>query len=298
MRVFYFNITFRCNSNCMFCAADHPILKEQTEMTLEEIKQILKDNQVGAGDRVIVNGGEPTIHRSFWEILDAIDQCGAKIDLFTNGQTLANEQFAKRIASYRNIYIRIPLFGATAEVHDRLTGCSGGFNRVVKGLDQIYRYLKKGVELEIKLLMSKVSVAENEKIYDLVKTRWPGSHIILSLNPLLISKCVIENKDLFIEEYPAILARSEHLIRRIYADGRELSMSLIPFCAFPNEDLLSLCHGNTVLEHSYYADPNRSIIVDEFAGREQCRLCKYAKKCNGYPDSYVRYFGSHVMLPK
>lgn len=282
----------------MFCAADHPILNEQSEMPLEEFAKILEDNHVGSGDRVIVNGGEPTIHRSFWEILDTIDQCGAKIDLFTNGQALADEQFAKRLTSYRDIYIRIPLFGSTAAAHDYLTGCPGGFNRVTKGLDHIYRYQGKGSQLEIKLLMSKVSVAENEKIYDLVKTRWPGAHIILSLNPLLISKCVIENKDLFIEEYPVILAQSEPLIRRIYADGRELSMSLIPFCAFPNDDLLSLCHGNTILEHSYYADPNNSKIIDEFAGREQCKLCKYAKKCNGYPDSYVRYFGNRVMVSR
>ena len=298
MRVFYFNITYRCNSNCMFCAADHPIYNEQTEMTLEEIAKILRDNHVGSGDRVIVNGGEPTIHRSFWEILDTIDRLGAKIDLFTNGQKLADEQFAKRLTAYRDIYIRVPLFGATAQVHDYLTGCRGGFDRVVKGLDHVYRYLGKGSQLDIKLLMSRVSVEENEKIYDLVKTRWPGPHVILSLNPLLISKCVIEHKDLFIEEYPSILTRSEPMIRQVYADGRELSMSLIPFCAFPNDDLLSLCHGNTILEHSYYADPNSTRIVDEFAGREQCRQCKYAKKCNGYPDSYVRYFGDRVMVTR
>ena len=208
MRVFYFNITYRCNSNCMFCAADHPIYNEQTEMTLEEIAKILRDNHVGSGDRVIVNGGEPTIHRSFWEILDTIDRLGAKIDLFTNGQKLADEQFAKRLTAYRDIYIRVPLFGATAQVHDYLTGCRGGFDRVVKGLDHVYRYLGKGSQLEIKLLMSRVSVEENEKIYDLVKTRWPGPHVILSLNPLLISKCVIEHKDLFIEEYWKIFSQN------------------------------------------------------------------------------------------
>lgn len=298
MRVFYFNITYRCNSNCLFCAADHPILNEQTEMALEEIEEILESNHVGFGDRVIVNGGEPTVHRAFWEILDAIEKRGAIIDLFTNGQRLADEQFAKHLGSYHNIYIRIPLFGASAQIHDYLTGCAGGFDRVVKGLDHIYGHLRKGCELEIKLLMSKISVDENEMIYDLTKTRWPGSHIILSLNPLLISKCVIKHKDLFIEEYSSLLTRSEPLIRRIYADGRELSMSLVPFCAFPNEELLALCHGNTILEHSYYADPNSTRIVDEFAEREQCRLCKFAKKCNGYPDSYVRYFGKQVMIPR
>ena len=43
MRVFYFNITYACNSRCKFCAANHPILTDDnSQMTLEQFKAVCK----------------------------------------------------------------------------------------------------------------------------------------------------------------------------------------------------------------------------------------------------------------
>ena len=139
MRVFYFNITYACNSRCKFCAANHPILTDDnSQMTLEQFKEVLGQNQVGPGDRVIINGGEPTVHPDFLEFLDAVQDLNAKIDLFTNGKKLADEQFARKVMEHDNMHIRIPLFGGTAEAHDFLTGQKGNFNAVTGGIDNVY----------------------------------------------------------------------------------------------------------------------------------------------------------------
>lgn len=297
MRVFYFNITYRCNSRCMFCAANHPLLEEDNEMSLEEFESVLRENNVGANDRVIVNGGEPTMHRHFFEILDAVERYGATIDLFTNGMRFVQKEFADKTLIHRKLYIRVPLFGSSAKVHDTLTGCPGSFQRVVKGLDYLCQHLSTGNRLEIKLLLSKATISENEGIYTLVKQRWSNPEIVLSLNPLLISECVKMHKDLFIDTYENMLNQSDRLIRKIQADHMNFSMALIPFCAFPNEELLKLCHGNTIIKDSYYTDPVTRKKVDEMKGREACLKCRYVSRCNGYPDSYIKYFGSQVMKP-
>lgn len=297
MRVFYFNITYRCNSCCMFCAADHPLQHEEKEMSLAEFDEILKANKVGKDDRVIVNGGEPTIHRDFFGFLDLIGNRGATIDLFSNGIRFAKKEFADRVLSHKKLYIRIPLFGGTADVHDTLTGCPGGFDSVTKGLDYICGHLEEENGLEIKMLLSKITISENEKIYKLAQERWNQSQVGLSLNPLLISNCVIHSKDMFIDTYERMLENSAALIQKIHTDKRKFSMALIPFCAFPNDELMKLCHGNKILEESFYADPSNKIVVDEMKGREPCFKCKFAKRCSGYPESYVRYFGKTVMKP-
>lgn len=297
MRVFYFNITYRCNSSCMFCAADHPILQEEQEMTLEEFKQILDQHQIQKGHRIILNGGEPTIHRDFFGIIDAVHDRGAKIDLFTNGMMFSDTDFSDRVLSYPNLCIRVPLFGASAQMHDRLTGVRGSFEKVIKGLDYICDKLGNDSTLEIKMLMSRITVPENEKIYEMTFRRWRKPNVKLSLNPLLISECVIRNKELFIDTYENMMRDSVPLVHRIIEDGWPFSMDLIPYCAFPDDEMIALCRGNVSVDESFYADPNEQIIVDEMKGREPCRECCYAKRCNGYPESYVAYFGPEVMKP-
>lgn len=298
MRVLYFNITYRCNSNCLFCAADHPLEQETEEMPLKEFEELLERRQVGAGDRVIVNGGEPTIHRDFFGILDAINICGAQIDLFTNGTLFKDEAFMKHLISYPRIYIRVPLFGGTAETHDQLTGHVGGFDAVCSGLDYIVKHPGNGIWLEIKMLLSRFTVSENEKILDLANRRWKAPHVLLSLNPLLISRCVVNRKDMFIDTYRNLLRDSEPMVQHMVSAGWNYSMDLIPFCAFPDADMMSLCRGQSVLLDHYYADPKgNNCQINEMKERERCMKCRYVWNCNGFPESYIRYFGKEEMKP-
>lgn len=297
MNIFYFNITYRCNSNCIFCAANHPLWQDNSEMTADEFKQILDERHVAAGDRVIVNGGEPTVHKEFWTILDTIDQRGATIDLFTNGIRLRDESFAKRLLKYDNLHIRIPLFGSTGELHDRLTGVPGNFEATTEALDHLIRNIRGHVTIEIKLLMSKATIEDNERIYDLIRERWQHEAVRISLNPLLISECVIQQKDIMIDTYESMMQKSEALIRRALAEGVDFSVALVPYCTYPNEELLHMCRGRRCGGNMFYASPGYQKNINRMAWRNPCLQCKYVSECNGFSKNYVEYFGSGVMKP-
>lgn len=296
MRVFYFNITYRCNSSCLFCAADHPLLHSAQEMTCAEFERILSENNVCAEDRVIVNGGEPTLHREFFSILDAIQRRNATIDLFSNGTRFGDAKFLERLLNYDRFYIRVPLFGGDAKTHDYLTGHPGGFETVARGLDALCCRLPEKNTLEIKLLLSKYTIRENEKIFELAEARWKRENVKLSLNPLLISHCVVQHKDLFIDRYSTMMKASESLIRRAYQAGWKLSMDLIPYCAFPDGDLLALCHGTRRVE-SHYADPNASFTKKDDKKSGACQECRYLDVCAGFSKGYINYFGEEEKKP-
>lgn len=297
MSTYYFNITYRCNSNCIFCAADHPLENDNREMSLSEFNNVLDKCHVESGDRVIINGGEPTVHKDFWAILDAVKMRGATIDLFTNGKKLADNNFAVRVLDYDNIHVRVPLFGSTPEKHDFLTGIKGNFEATTMGLDNLYNNMRGHATLEIKLLMSKATIPENEKIYELIKSRWNHEAIRVSLNPLLISDCVIQQKDMFIDTYEAMMIQSEPLIRRAYADGTDFSVALVPFCAFPNEELLNMCRGRKAGGKFHYASPGFTKKVNEHEWDQPCHKCLYYGECNGFSKKYVEYLGEGVMKP-
>ena len=297
MRLFYFNITYRCNSRCIFCAADHPLLMDSREMSLDEFCDILDRNQVGTGDRVVVNGGEPTVHKDFFAFLNAIKSRGAYIDLFTNGMRLAEPEFLDDLLKYSPMYIRIPLFGASAAVHDKYTNCPGSFDKVVSAIDRLVSVMDKKVFLEIKMLLSKGTVNQNEQIFEICRERWTHPQTLVSLNPLLISRCVIDQEDVFVDSYTNLMAQSEPLIHKIADSGWRLSIDLMPYCTFPNKELIALCYGEKILAETHYSDPAQDRSVDEYQGREKCTGCRYIQVCSGFPRSYLKYMGSAEVRP-
>lgn len=298
MSVYYFNITYRCNSNCIFCAANHPLYKDEREMDANEFDETLQQQNVGSRDRVIINGGEPTVHREFWDILDAVHKRGAKIDLFTNGIKLKNKDFAAHVLQYTPIHIRIPLFGSTSSIHDRLTGVPGNFDATITGIDNLCSGISNGVTLEIKLLLSKATVQENYKIYQMIKKRWGTFPIRITLNPLLISDCVIQQRDIMIDTYDSMMKESEALIRTAITDNTDFSVGLIPFCSFPNEELLNLCRGTIAVSSKlFYASPGFTKNIDKLDYRKPCLTCKYVTECDGFPKNYIDYFGTDVIKP-
>ena len=128
--IYYFNINYACNNKCIFCAADISGQTIGEEISINNFKKILEERNVAKGDTVIINGGEPTIHKDFFLFLEEINKRSAKIDLFTNGIKLCDENFAKQVLKFEPLLIRIPVFGKNASSHDMLTGKIGNFNKI------------------------------------------------------------------------------------------------------------------------------------------------------------------------
>lgn len=70
-RVFYFNITYRCNYRCRYCFSHttHGSVQRR-DIDLSSFKESLSRFRVGTGDRIVLNGGEPTLHKNFMEIIN------------------------------------------------------------------------------------------------------------------------------------------------------------------------------------------------------------------------------------
>ena len=64
------DLTYRCNDNCVFCFNQKHINKSP-ELSLAEIKRKFADAcRRWPVSRVLLTGGEPTLHPQFWEIMD------------------------------------------------------------------------------------------------------------------------------------------------------------------------------------------------------------------------------------
>ncbi len=87
-------LTGNCNANCTICYTDRKL--KSNELSFPEIKSII-DQTFDLGSRLlyIPGEGEPTLDRSFWEILEYAKVKGIKIIMFTNGILFSNDAEAE-----------------------------------------------------------------------------------------------------------------------------------------------------------------------------------------------------------
>ena len=130
------DLTYRCNNDCLHCwlrlPPDSP--ENSKELTFDEIKALV----VAAGDMGCgswsISGGEPMLRPDFADIFDLILSRSRTYNLNTNG-TLITPRIARLMK--RRGFKMIAFYGATADVHDRITRTPGSFEAFLEGIARL-----------------------------------------------------------------------------------------------------------------------------------------------------------------
>jgi MoaA/NifB/PqqE/SkfB family radical SAM enzyme len=267
-------------------------------MHFEQFNQELKMQQARSGDRVVINGGEPTIHPDFLQILKAAKKRNCFIDLYTNGIKLADREFTRQIVENAPMLVRIPVFGATAAKHDQLTAHKGSFDKIMKAFEILKNYdlSRDDLFIEVKLLLSKPTVKENLEIVQLFENRFPGL-FYFSLNPLITSEKVLKNKDFLIRPLSQLITESEPVIQYTLAKDKQLDINLLPFCLVPEKYRFMIHLPKREVLEEHYADPFQKEALNEKFETEKCKDCFYKTGCKGFPPHYFKHFNAVEVTP-
>ncbi|MHA2143096.1 MAG: radical SAM protein [Candidatus Thorarchaeota archaeon] len=122
-------ITSVCNCRCATC--DYWKLGRLQEMTTQDVIQMLEEaRQLGMTDYVVW-GGEPLLRRDLPEILSHANSLGMDCTIITNGWLLPQqiEDIAEDLWG-----VMVSIDHPDAEVHDRLRGMPGVYNRAIEGI--------------------------------------------------------------------------------------------------------------------------------------------------------------------
>ena len=156
-------LTRRCNVRCPYCyvrfARD---TRPEDELSREELFSII-DQIVDAGCLSLTfTGGEPLFRKDFKSIYLYAVRKGLMVIIFTNG-TLIDRETADLFSRYPPFYIDITVFGASAEIYERVSGVKGTFRQLRKAI----RILS---ERDIPFgLKSVISTLNREEIGDMKK---------------------------------------------------------------------------------------------------------------------------------
>lgn len=126
-------LTFDCNDHCVFCLDSDA--HDGTVRDREDVKRQILDGRKAGATRLILSGGEPTIHPSYVDFVRLGRLAGyPKIQTVTNGRMFAYGDFLQRCLDEGLSEITFSLHGPNARVHDALVGTKGAFEEEMKGL--------------------------------------------------------------------------------------------------------------------------------------------------------------------
>lgn len=131
-----FEINTACNMSCKHCYRDH---LERDQLSLLQIKTILRKVSQAGIKYLILTGGEPFLRKDLFEILDFAVACKfIDVVINTNGILLNNPGIIANIKTRLDIIsvLAVSFDGANSKTHDFIRG-NGAFHTLLQTLGDV-----------------------------------------------------------------------------------------------------------------------------------------------------------------
>lgn len=288
----YFDLTYRCNNDCLHCwvriAPDSD--RRDAELAVDEIGRIAAEARAMGCRKWIISGGEPMLRPDFDEIFELLTSKCSDYLLNTNG-TLITPRRARLLK--RKGAVLVALYGADAQVHDTVTRRPGSFEAMIRGI----AYLKEaGTDFIVQIIPMRANLHQSEAMKQLALTlsaRWrvgaPWLYMSAEGNPLKnrdIEEQRLNPQEAFEIEQPDFFEFEEP-----FGDGA---------CSHgaPNDGLFDGCIRT---RNSFHIDPYGQMtfceLIKDPALRANIRLGSFGKVWEEFIPSLVgRVRGSREYL--
>lgn len=139
-----FEITPRCNFNCVHCYLSHHHVRD--ELPFEEIIRIIDVLYEKEVLFLTLTGGEIFARKDFLDIYMYAKRKGFIIELYTNG-ALISEEAVRVFSKYPPLLVDISLYGSCEETYKKVTGVSNAFDKIMKNIRAL---IAAGIRVSLK----------------------------------------------------------------------------------------------------------------------------------------------------
>lgn len=148
-------LTRGCNNRCLFCLDSDS--QDNSLISFQKIKLDLEKGLNKGLLRVVLSGGEPTIHPDFLKIVKQAKKMGYEhIQVITNGRMFFYKRFLQEATEAGLNEITFSIHGHTAKLHDGLTGVKGSFDQAIVALKNVL--LNKELIVNIDICINKQNI--------------------------------------------------------------------------------------------------------------------------------------------
>jgi mycofactocin biosynthetic radical S-adenosylmethionine protein MftC len=139
-------LTYACNLACVHCLSSSG-RRDPRELSTAECKAVIDELQRMQVFYVNIGGGEPTVRKDFWELVDYATAHQVGVKFSTNGSRITPE-IAARLAASDYVDVQISLDGATPEVNDHVRG-AGSYATAMTAMERLADAGFEGFKLSV-----------------------------------------------------------------------------------------------------------------------------------------------------
>ncbi len=163
VKVIYVEITNQCNLNCRTCYNRSGLNKERKEVSKAQLITMIEKFLPYGLHRVILSGGEPTLHTSFHDVLGLVDQYpNLSFGVVTNG-TNPDGKLIEMLNTRKNLTLQVSLDGSREEQNEKTRG-KGNFEKAISFAKQIHNPNSTPL---LKMVVSQQNYDDIESFYKL-----------------------------------------------------------------------------------------------------------------------------------
>jgi MoaA/NifB/PqqE/SkfB family radical SAM enzyme len=292
-----FRLGEQCNNKCPMCSnSGRPEAYYQSAALLVGRADFLHAQGMR---RVVLTGGEPTIHPGFWDVVARLGEHGMAWDTNTNGRSFADPAFTARAVESGLLRAIVSLHSHEAEASQIVSGVSAkGHAEIVAGIDEL---LKSGVDLMVNCVLTKHSQGKLLDFLHWCHARWQGGFRVKIAFPSTAGKG---------GDWDGIQLRYEDVqgelqAARILAEtqGWDVVFEDVPPCVLGDgsaRDMSRSGFGETHYLDDVTGDrlyPIRHIEAELSVYAEGCRTCRVRSHCPGISETYARRAGTEALRP-
>jgi sulfatase maturation enzyme AslB (radical SAM superfamily) len=136
--VSFLDVTTLCNLACPVCFINAST--KGKDVPLPDIKRMLHEMQVNTPDtHLVLIGGEPTIHREFFGVLEGVREAGLmkRCYLATNGVMLSDEEFCRKVRATGLRWFYLAFDGTEKEICRQIRGSYRSYEAPRKTIENL-----------------------------------------------------------------------------------------------------------------------------------------------------------------
>src|SRR5437773_10777837 len=139
-------LTYACNLACVHCLSSSG-RRDPRELTTDECKAVVDELERMQVFYVNIGGGEPTVRKDFWEIVEYATSHRVGVKFSTNGSRIDAAR-AAWLAESDYVDVQVSLDGATVEVNDAVRG-PGSYETAMRAMTHLAEAGFRGFKLSV-----------------------------------------------------------------------------------------------------------------------------------------------------
>ena len=142
----FVELTYACNLKCVHCY--NPKNISSVQIDFNKMKKIIDEAKELGVFKIVFSGGECTIDKDFFEIVEYARSQRMSVEIFTNGQILYdNPELLKRLINSYPYRVGLSMYSMDKDTHEKITLVKGSHN---KTLSVIKKLRANNVNVQIK----------------------------------------------------------------------------------------------------------------------------------------------------